>query len=207
MYFEELLKKVSEPADLAVFLLGFATGFVVGPLLFTGIPPGTAAGVAAIGLLGLKKGTDAYVSGANWVRKRQTRRRLRIIREYFSDNPEAIKAINILTDILDAQLVNYTDFNLLLDEKLKKYIDYTLEKPDDFKDRYEGLLKDSKQKYENLLEDFEKLLSLAQHPQENNDELRELWSELNTKYHPPRPPRRVRRSAVDLLDIPDLPTG
>lgn len=178
MYFEKLLERVSEPADLAIFLLGFAIGYIIDSFYLTGsTPPGTIAGIVSIGFLGLKKSIDAYLSNSNWLRNKRMKKRLRILREYFSDNPGAIELIDGLNKILHARLIDHVSFEHLLDEQLREHIDNILNHSG-----YENLYSELTEKYNNQYRDFAKLHSLAQFPEKNQDELMNFWEELDDKY-------------------------
>ncbi len=63
MAIKEFFEKVSTSGDVAATAVGYAVGFAVDVFLFPGgVPPGTVAGVSAVGALGLKKAADAVFS-------------------------------------------------------------------------------------------------------------------------------------------------
>lgn len=186
MYFEELLNKVSEPADVAVFLLGFVAGFVIDALFLVGDPPaGTIAGITATGFLGLKKGIDVSLAKSRWFGKKRSKRRLAILRQYFVDskNPKAVEMIDGLVELLNSELIEYGRFEQLLDEKIQEYIEASLSSYGDLKS-----------KYENLFNDFKELYSLTETPENNLEDIRNLRGKLSARYFPgEREMRRQRR--------------
>lgn len=176
MYIEELLNKVTEPADLAIFLLGFSVGFIIDGVYFSGgVPSGTIAGIIAIGLLGLKKGVDAYFLASHRIAKKLRKKKLQTLRNYFLNNPRATQVINDMESILDAHLVDYNLYDQLLDTKLQKYIITSLKEVEQFKGEQQ-----------NLYDDFLKLYHLAKSPEENKEELEDFCQDIGNLYFPPK---------------------
>lgn len=174
MYFEELLSKVTEPADLAVFFLGFSFGFIVDSFSSNNnVPAGTVAGVIAIGSLGIKKGLDAYLTNSGFVAKRRRKKKLNTLRRYFSDSPYAIQLINDMENVFKEQSLDDNFCNQVLDIKLQNYI-ITLSKE----------LDQHQKERPNVYEDLRELYNLAKSPEENVQKLKDLCQRLKNSYLP-----------------------
>ena len=172
MYFKELLEKLSGSGDLAVFFLSFSIGFIVDATYFNGkVPSGTIAGVLAIGCLGIKKAVEVSILESNYTLEKLTRKRLEKLRKYFDKNRKAYELLDKLERVLDSKLVDLKTFNMLLDDKLQDFIDKSLNEVDDFEGRYESLYKD-----------FKELHALAELPNQNLEEIKKLWEELDEFY-------------------------
>jgi hypothetical protein len=188
MFFEEILKKISEPADVSVFLLSFSIGFIFDAIYFNGgVPSGTVAGVLAIGCLGIKKGIDASLLGSTHAAEKLTRKRLTKLRQYFSDNQKATQVVDTLGKMLDAKLIDCNSFNILLNEQLQSYIDYNL------KDRQLAEIDRANDMYQSLYKDFKKFHSLLKPSEEDTETIAILWRELNERYFPKTNPSKRSR--------------
>ena len=180
---DELLKKLSEPADLAVFLLGFTFGYV-GSLLahFSEPPAATLAGVSGICALGIKKAADAWLFRKLQVRR--LRRRLKSLREHFADNQSALDTLQRLEALLSPPLVEPLEFERILNEQLQPYVETLVKDAGKVTDRYASLYKD-----------FAHLHLLAKAPAASSEPLQLVWNELDTKYFQIKQTRscRIRR--------------
>ena len=71
---EKIFDQLTSKGDIAAACAGFAAGFMVDAFLFPdGVPPGTTAGVFAVGSLGLKNMVESAMQQA--VRRQRGRRR------------------------------------------------------------------------------------------------------------------------------------
>ncbi len=123
MYFEEMLSKISEPTDVAIFLLGFSAGYILDLFYWPGgIPPGTTAAIVAMTVVGIKKGGDSFLMGSKYMTKRRRKKRLLTLRNHFSGNMEAEKVLDKVENILVANLIDYDDFDRILNEHTQKYM-------------------------------------------------------------------------------------
>lgn len=197
MNFEELLKKVSEPTDISIFLIGFALGYIV-DLGFptSGIPAGTMAGVIAIGCLGVKKGIDSYLLGSKRVAERRRKKRLNILRGYFIGNSKAIQVLDEIEVILKARLVDYALFDKILEEKMQRYISEKLKEIGEFPTTQQNLQADIRK----LRTDFESLYVLARESKTENKELHDFCEVLNNTYFPRKTEARSNSDMLSLMN-------
>ena len=187
---DELLKKLSEPADLAIFLLGFVVGYLGGLLTHSSDPPAaTIAGVSGICALGLKKAADAWLFRR--LQARRLRRRLAELRTHFADNPSALDTLERLTALLTPPLIEPIEFERLLNAQVKSYVETLVSDAGTLNNRYVS-----------LHADFARLHKLAEEHAAGSETLRAAWLEFDKKYfHIEEPRRRRRRTRLDLSNI------
>lgn len=207
MYFDEVLKKVSEPLDLAVFFIGFSLGFALDALyLKEGVPSGTTASVVAVGALGVKKAIGVIILDSEYAKKRLANKSNRL-RQYFKKNQassaafkKASESLNQLENMLGAGLIGVSQFNKLIDEKFQSYIDEELDKSGSFFTDYEQL-------YLEMHDDFETLhAQLTTLNELSEEEMEKLWKSLDDKYFRPKREREGKILADMNKNKPDVST-
>lgn len=185
MYSDEILKKLSEPADLAVFFVSFAIGFVLDVLYFgEGTPSGTVAGVLAVGCLGIKKAIETSLLGSTYIANKRARKRAGVIRRHFSlkDNQEACETVRILEKILEARLIDSEQFNFLIDEKIQSYVNEELMMVGLFRGTHQKEMKDRNTAYEKVYGHLDKLYSLSKGSDQGNEEIAAFLQKLDATY-------------------------
>lgn len=202
MYFDEILKKLSEPADLAVFFVSFSIGFVLDVLCFgEGVPSGTVAGVLAVGCLGVKKAIETSLLGSTHTAKKRARKRAGTIRRYFSsednDNREACETIRSLERMLEAKLIDSEQFNVLIDEKIQGYVDEELTMVGLFREKHQKEMENRNIAYKEMRGHLDKLYSLYKGSDQDKKEIETFFQELDETYFFTEGEARAKLDEVD----------
>lgn len=135
---QEWLTKSATRSDLAAAAVGYAVGFSVDVFFFPmGVPPGTTAGVFAVGMVGLKNSVQTTLEGFNGKKRVHRDRsildeRAAILHQTLSDEKLGTLAGKLARDIRlwRKGVLKDDDFQQIVEEVVREYRKRELDGPD-----------------------------------------------------------------------------